>query len=292
MKTSNINHVNDKEKMQDAVKDHLIETEPAKLFKLSVSKVKTWEQCKAKYRFSYIEHLPKKDHDYLIFGKFLHEILERFYKKKIAGDEEPDHIVITAAYREAFANWREKLTKDQVEEAKGMIKQYLAVRLKNKQLGVQPNVTEVEKQFQINFEDKFALIGYIDRIQIDPDGIIRVSDYKTSKDKKYLEKDFMQLLTYAYVVLRENPEVKKIRTSYIMLKHNFDEIVKEFSAETILSIENKFLQRYNEIKEEGLYRPQPSILCGYCDYREHCREGEDFLQQIGKINLRQGKQKW
>jgi RecB family exonuclease len=276
----------------EEIKEDFIPDEEIKKFRISVSKYKTFEQCKAKYRFNYIDRLPKKDHDYLVLGKFAHEVLERFYKSIIAGDDRPDHLIMTDAYRASFAIWKEKLTKDQVELVRGMVKQYLSIRLSNREKGIQPTVTDVEKSFQIEFGNEFALIGYIDRVQMDPDGIIRVSDYKTSKDKKYLEKDFFQLQTYAYVILKENPDLKKIRVSYIMLKHNFDEIVKEFDAATIMKVENKFIERYNEIKQEGLYRPNTSILCDYCDYVDSCRDGKEYLIQIGRGKLTQGKQGW
>jgi DNA-binding protein YbaB len=54
-------------------------------FKLSVSKAKTFEDCKAKYKFSYIEKLPKKDWDFHVFGKFLHAILEEFHLQLMFG---------------------------------------------------------------------------------------------------------------------------------------------------------------------------------------------------------------
>ena len=273
-------------------KKEALAPEESKKFRISVSKYKTFEQCKAKYRFNYIDRLPKKDHDYLVLGKFAHEVLERFYKKIIAGDLREDHLIMTEGYRESFAVWKDKLTKDQIELVRGMVKQYLSIRSVHKKNGTQPLVTDVEKSFQIEFGNEFALIGYIDRVQTDPDGVIRVSDYKTSKDKKYLEKDFFQLQTYAYVILKENPDLKKIRVSYIMLKHNFDEIIKEFDAATIMKVENKFVERYNEIKQEGLYRPNTSILCDFCDFTESCKDGKDYLIQIGRGKLTQGKQGW
>ncbi len=56
-----------------------------------------------------------------------------------------------------------------------------------------PNVIGVEKDFYINLNNKVLLNGFIDRIQIDPDGLIHVADYKTTKDPKYL-KDFFSVV--------------------------------------------------------------------------------------------------
>ena len=49
-------------------------------FFLSVSKAKTFDQCKAKFKYQYIEKLPKKSWDFQIFGQFLHAILENFHE--------------------------------------------------------------------------------------------------------------------------------------------------------------------------------------------------------------------
>ena len=46
---------------------------------LSVSKVKTFDDCKAKYRYTYIEKLPRKEWSFHIFGSFLHLVLEEFH---------------------------------------------------------------------------------------------------------------------------------------------------------------------------------------------------------------------
>lgn len=262
-----------------------------KIYKLSVSKIKTFETCKAKFRFSYIDHLPKKDWDFLVFGKFAHEVLEKFYLRIIAGDVRLDHIIMSEVFKESFANWKDKLTKQQVDDIKVMVQQYLVRRSDERKNNKSPVVTEVEKKFLININDEFAINGFIDRIQIDPDGVLRVSDYKTSKDKKYLEKDFFQLLTYCYVMLKEQPDLKKIRVSYIMLKHNFDEIVKEFTPETILKVEKKFIQRYDEMQKERLYRPKPSPLCKYCDYADRCPGGIEFLGQKDGSFVKFGKEK-
>src|SRR5690606_681164 len=51
--------------------------------KLSVSKVKTFDSCKAKYKYSYIEKLPKKEFEFHIFGTFCHDVLENFHLKLI-----------------------------------------------------------------------------------------------------------------------------------------------------------------------------------------------------------------
>jgi hypothetical protein len=52
-------------------------------FNISVSKGKTFDACRRKFKFCYIEKLPRIDRDFHIFGKFLHFCLEYFHKHMI-----------------------------------------------------------------------------------------------------------------------------------------------------------------------------------------------------------------
>ena len=235
---------------------------------LSVSKVKTFQTCKAKYRYCYIEKLPRKDWEFLTFGKFLHETLENFYKEIINGSTILKNELMTNCFKAAYKNWKAKLKPEQVKEAKEILTQLLK---KDEDI----TVLSVEKEFYIDIDSKILLNGYIDRIQLDPDGMLHVSDYKTTKNKKYLEKDHFQLLTYAFVMCLEDPTLEKVRTSYILLRHGFTSIVKEYSRAEIMKVENEFLEYAKQISDEKLYRPNPGFLCSYCDYYEGiCPEGK------------------
>lgn len=252
----------------------LVKPEDHQLLSLSVSKAKTFKDCKAKYRFCYMEKLPRKDWDFHVFGKFLHEILERYFKKILEGATELPNIILSSAWKEAFANFKEKLTAVQIKEAKEICMLFLKDLAEAKN---PPTITTVEKSFFIDIDGKVLLNGFIDRTQMDHDGVLHVSDYKTTKNKKYLKNDYFQLMTYAYVMCLEDPTLKKVRTSYILLRHGFESIVKEFEREEIMGIEQIFLDYANKIHDEKLFRPNPTRLCGYCDYIDSCPEGQRMM---------------
>lgn len=259
------------------------------LLSLSVSKCKTFKDCKAKYRFNYIEKLPKKDWDFLTFGKFLHEVLETFHKKILDGAQDAFHILMTKASKEALANWGEKLTSDQKKESQAILTSYLLKISKAKIDGTLPTVLSVEKNFYIDIDGRVLLNGFIDRIQLDPDGILHVSDYKTTKNPKYLKKDYFQLLTYAFVMCLEDPTIQKVRTSYLLLRHNCDLIIKEYTRDEIMKVEEQFIEYADSITEEKLFRPNPTMLCGYCDYLTSCEAGQ---KQQNKTQDRQNLNKF
>lgn len=244
------------------------------ILSLSVSKVKTFKDCKAKFKFSYIEKLPRKDWEHLIFGKFLHEVLENFHKKLMDGSQTVFPELMTECFKQSIVKWKDKINPTQSVEAYEILCIYLKQITEQKNKGVLPTILSVEKDFFIDIDGRVLLNGFIDRIQQDPDGILHVSDYKTTKKKEYLKKDYFQLLTYAYVMCLEDPTLQKVRTSYILLRHNFETIIKEYSRDEVMKVEQKFLDYADSINAEKLYRPNPTPLCPFCDYLDICDAGK------------------
>lgn len=249
-------------------------------FHLSVSKTKTYEDCKAKYKFCYIDKLPRKEQDFHIFGKYLHAVLENFHKCLMAFPSRKSEwlVVMDEAWEKAYNEYTDKMTPVQYLEAKDIVEEYKTILYEE---GL-PNVISVEKPFYIELNNKILLNGFIDRVQIDSDGVIHVADYKTTKDPKYL-KDFFQLLTYCYALCLEDPTLKRVRASFILLRHGFDYLTQEFTRDEIISVAEKFVKVTSNIEEEKLWRPNPQFLCKYCDYLEHCKTGKNYLIKKGVL---------
>ena len=253
---------------------------------LSVSKTKTFEDCAAKFKFCYIEKLPRIDRDFHIFGKFLHQVLENFHQDILDADEKGDSgprdnwkETLKKAWASAVDEYDGQMTGKQYKEAQKIVKEYEEI-LEEEGL---PNVTHAEKAFYINLNDKVLLNGFIDRIQIDPDGVIHVADYKTTKNPKYL-KDFFQLITYCYALMIEDESLQRVRASFILLRHGFDYITEEYTRDQVIPIAEKFLKQAYKIEEEKVWRPNPQFLCKYCDYLEFCRKGKSYLISKGIID--------
>jgi len=241
--------------------------------RLSVSKTKTFLQCKKQFKFNYIEKLPKKDWDHHTFGKFCHKVLEYFHQQYLEGCLLPYNTVMNDAWKVAWAEYKDKMNPVMKQECWDLINKYLKM-VSTKKSQFPANVIGVEKRFEFPVAENIILNGAIDRIQQDDDGIIHVCDYKTAKNKKYLKDDFFQLLTYAYVIVTEDPSVKKVRASYIMLRHDFEYITTEFTLKDIKKVKDKFLDYAEQIKTETDYKATPTALCNFCDYLEHCPEGK------------------
>jgi len=245
---------------------------PTTPYKLSVSKTKTYVDCKRKFKFSYIDKLPKKDWAHLTYGKFIHRILELFHQYYLESGNDPCHVVMGRCFNQAVKEFKAELTPEQKKEGYEALNSYLNI-WSNPEI-IRSSILSVEKQFNVNIDDTVLLNGMIDRVQVDPDGMIHVADYKTTKDKKYLKNDWFQLLTYAYVMMLEDPSIETVRGSYVLIRHGFEYITSEFKRADVLKIKDKYLQYQIEISEEKLWRANPTFLCKFCDFLESCEEGK------------------
>ncbi len=250
--------------------------EPEKKFKLSVSKTKTFLDCKKKYKFAYVIKLPRKEFEYHIFGKFCHKVLEDFHNTYINGSTEPANIVMTKFFRMALKEYQ--ISTELKAEAKNIFNFYLKMISENPKL--LSSVLACEKMFELSIEDKVILNGCIDKIFVDEENTLCVADYKTTKNKQYLKEDWFQLLTYAYVLLQDNPDIQKIKASYILLRHNFEEITKEFNRDEILKVGETYLNYVEKIQSEKEYVANPNFMCKYCDFLSECEEGKKATYMV------------
>lgn len=241
--------------------------------RLSVSKTKTFIDCKAKYKFSYIEKLPKKEWDFHTLGKFCHKVLEDFHNAYINGSDKPYNVEMGIAYKAAIVEYNSKMNSEMKQECWDLINKYLKIVSESKKNNTLPNVIACEKSFDFEIVDKVILNGMIDRIQIDADNVIHVCDYKTTKNKKFLTNDFFQLLTYAYVIYSEDPSIEKVRASYILMRHDFEYVTTEFTVPEILKVKDKYQEYANQINLEKEFIANPSNLCRFCDFLQSCESG-------------------
>ena len=275
--------------------ENIDEKNGKKYLRISVSKAKTFHQCKNQFKFNYIDKLPKITRDYHVLGTFCHKVLEDFHKSYINGSIKPFNEELTVAWKAACEESKKNLTPEIKAEARTMMNGYLDRISKQKANGTLEKVLGVEDNFKIDLDEKVLLNGMIDRVQQDSDGMLHIADYKSTKNKKYLKDDFFQLLTYSYVILSENPELEKVRASYILLRHDFEYITKVFTREEAMKVKDIFLQYYEDMNAETEYPANPTMLCHWCDYLEYCEEGQVIdAQKFGqKIdNSKFGEVKW
>lgn len=262
--------------------------EVKKTLRLSVSKTKTFLDCNKKFHYSYILKLPQKEYSYHTFGTFCHQVLEHFHLAYINGSVKPFNEEMSISWKNAVNDFKTKLNPEMKAECRSIIDGYLKLLYNDKSFDIK-SVLAVEKKFETPV-GHVVLNGMIDRIQIDHDGVIHVADYKTTKNKKYLKNDFFQLLTYAFVLVDEDPTIEKVRGSYILLRHDFEYITKDFTRNEILKVRDSYIEYGNKIMNETEYKANPTFLCNYCSFQDQCEEG--LAKKIKKDDTSFGEVSW
>ena len=132
-------------------------------------------------------------------------------------------------------------------------------------------VLDIEKAFEIVYENRCILTGFIDRVDINDNGDIRVIDYKTSKstyDEKKLATP-LQMVIYA-LACKELYGRLPIEFIYDFIFINEEQCAcsKGYLARGEKKL-NKILDNIDECLKVGEYKPNPTPLCYWCSFASH-----------------------
>ncbi|MBI2979655.1 MAG: PD-(D/E)XK nuclease family protein [Chloroflexi bacterium] len=137
--------------------------------------------------------------------------------------------------------------------------------------------TEMRLNFALDDENKYKLIGYIDRLSRTADGVYRIHDYKTSAylpSQEQIDSD-RQLGLYHIGVLKRWPDVRDIRLIWHYLA--FDrELVSSRSDEAIARLVTDTTRLIDEIEAAQEFPPKESGYCEWCEYPDLCPNRKHF----------------
>lgn len=193
---------------------------------LSPSSIKLFGECPQKWKLSYVDKIKEPPRWHLHLGNFVHEVLEQFYGLP------PDERVVEALRAIAKSRWDDHGWQERVEalpEKKGPLSLF-----KHEAFEAMTNLWEIENPAEVVIDhmekrvqvavDGVAMLGFIDRLQIDNDGAV-ISDYKTGKipDPKFPENTeaskFFQLLAYALMLeASEGTSTSRLELLYLNQK--------------------------------------------------------------------------
>jgi putative RecB family exonuclease len=246
---------------------------------LSPSRASDFKTCPLLYRFRSIDRLPQKPTREATRGTVVHAVLEHLYNLPAA------ERTVGAAQTDVEPSWQEMLAEDPglaelfaaddsgseltgwLDSARQLVANYF--ELENPQL-LEP---ESREEFVEVVLDGLRLRGYIDRLDVSPQGDLRVVDYKTgSMPREAFEaKALFQMKFYALVLWRTRGVVpRQLRLMYLADK---DTLTYAPDAEELTRFERTLQAIWKAIATASLtgdFRPNPSRLCDWCSHQDLC----------------------
>jgi len=211
----------------------------------SFSKISTHESCPRKFKYTYIDKLPRGESDKtaLYKGTCLHDMLEKY--------PELSTNKLVPKYQYIFDGF-----------LKTKYKALLDIPSKREEgMGL------TEDLEPIRFSKDAMLRGYIDFYTIIGDTMIIV-DYKSGRSKDPRFQDYNQLMYYAIFMFQKYSKIQKIKIMYIYIEHNVD---------NALVLERKYLDNYVKTLHDNIqnvetsnFEKKETKLCEWCDYEEFC----------------------
>ncbi|MFY1670780.1 RecB family exonuclease [Plantactinospora sp. WMMB334] len=245
---------------------------------LSPSRAADFKTCPLLYRLRSIDRLPERASVEQARGTLVHAVLERLF-------DLPAERRTPAAAAELVAPQWDRLVAEQAElaelfiggdrdptgflaSARELLDGYFTVEDPRR---LEP--AERESLVSTVVDDQLLIRGYIDRLDVAPDGALRVVDYKTggAPREAFEARALFQLKFYALVLWRTRGVVPRV----LRLLYLKDAEVCDYTpdAEELVRFERTVLALWRAIEQATRareFRPRPSRLCDWCSHQAHC----------------------
>jgi putative RecB family exonuclease len=250
---------------------------------LSPSRASDFKTCPLLYRFRTIDRLPERKSAAALRGTLVHAVLEKLYDLPAA---ERNPAAAAALIPGAWAELREEPGVAELFAAEegaaadaGSLGEWLASagRLVEAYFTledprrIQPHGRE--ELVEVTLPDGLLLRGFVDRIDVAPNGAIRVVDYKTGAMPReaFEAKALFQMKFYALVLWR----TRGVVASQLKLLYLGDGDALTYAPEEaeLVRFERTLQAIWAAIERAvaaGDFRPSPSRLCSWCDHQALC----------------------
>jgi putative RecB family exonuclease len=243
---------------------------------LSPSKVASFKDCALAFRLSVIDRLPEPPSPHAAKGTLVHRALEL-----LMWEEEPAGRTLQAAREKleravpevldgeeyAGLTWGEGERDEFVADAEALIENYF--RLEDP-TSVQVLGTELRMSVQVG---SLRLSGIIDRLDLDDDGQLIVTDYKTGRapSANYEQSRLGGVHFYAFLC----EQVLGRRPARVQLLHLREPLTISTvpSDQSIRGLQQQTTAVWAAVEsacEREDFRPKPGRLCDYCAFHELC----------------------
>ena len=243
---------------------------------LSPSKVSSFKDCALAFRLSNIDRVPEPPSPWATKGTLVHRALQLLF-----WDEDPGHRTLDAALAK-LARAAEEMTSDPEytglgltdeeaapfhAEAEVLVRKYFELEDPN-----EVRVLGVELKLEAKL-GSLTLRGIIDRLELDADGELVITDYKTGRSPGANFELPRMAGVHFYAFLCE--QVLGRRPARIQLLHLAEPVAISLvpSEQSIRGLQNRTLAIWTAVEracQTEDFRPKVGRLCDFCAYKAYC----------------------
>ncbi|MGC5333395.1 RecB family exonuclease [Micromonospora sp. DT62] len=245
---------------------------------LSPSRAADFKTCPLLYRLRSIDRLPERPTVEQARGTLVHAVLERLFDLPAAGRTPTaagdlvapqwDRLVTEQPELAALFADGDPAATEFLRSAAGLLEGYFAVEDPRR---LEP--AERESLISAVVDEELLIRGYVDRLDVAPDGALRVVDYKTggAPREAFEARALFQLKFYALVLWRTRGVVPRV----LRLLYLKDSEVCDYApdADELLRFERTVVALWRAIEQATAqqdFRPRPSRLCDWCSHQALC----------------------
>ena len=242
---------------------------------LSPSRASDFLTCPLLYRFRTIDRLPEPPDPVAVRGTLVHAVLESLFGEPAVARTLDRAQQLLPKTWDALRAEHEELADLEVPDgwlasADELLASYFAIEDPSR---IEPEALELRVDHAL--ESGLALGGIVDRVDVAPDGRIRVVDYKTGKSvgERYEGKALFQMKFYALVIWRTRGTIPTLLQLYYLADQTV--LSYEPSESDLLATERKVVALWHAIQtaiEREQFPPRPSALCQWCRHQDKCPE--------------------
>jgi putative RecB family exonuclease len=242
---------------------------------LSPSKVTAFKDCALAFRFSVIDRLPEPPSPWTTKGTLVHRALELLFGEEPAGRTVDAALHHLGVARAALADDPEftdlRLTAEEEQafflDAERLVRRYFELE---DPTTVRPIGLELKLEANVG---SLRLRGIIDRLELDENGELVVTDYKTGKPPRqnFEQKSLGGVHFYAFLCEQLFGKLPS-RIQLLYLSEPVA-IVARPSEQSTRGLRQRVGAIWTAVEracEREDFRPRPSALCAYCAFQSYC----------------------
>jgi putative RecB family exonuclease len=242
---------------------------------LSPSKVSSFTDCALAFRFSAIDRLPDLPSVAATRGTLVHAALERLFTL-----DAPDRTLsaalqcLTAASAEIRSDPEFASLGLDAEAEAGFVAEAEVLLRKYFHLEDPTAITPIGIELKLEVElSGLRLRGIIDRLELDADGELVVTDYKTGKAPGERQEQQRLAGVAFYSLLCERLFGRRPARVQLLYLADPVAIISTPTDRSTRGVERKLAAVWTAVEracEREDFRPNPSRLCDWCGYKAYC----------------------